>query len=104
MLALLLGLSLATIEPPGAEMDRLDGAWLGENGTVLLIEARSATIAILSEDGEFVGQLRLYPRLHMLRMADNISTVERRYRLDGRQLTIGEFVYQRRPFLSSGER
>lgn len=99
MLALLIPLCLANLDSANPDLDRLAGVWLGENGTTLAIDAGTATIIIRSEDGEFVGQLTLYPRLHQLRMADSIGSVERPYRLTGRQLTIGGIVYQRRPFL-----
>lgn len=98
MCALLLTLAVATMDPAPAALDPLQGVWLGENGTTLIIDGN--TITISSEGGEFTGRLTLIPRLRLLRMADDIGTLERRYRIEGRRLRIGEVDYWKRPFLS----
>jgi hypothetical protein len=98
MVTLLLALAIAAPDarPAVVELARLEGRWLSEAGTELVIQA--GTIRVDGHDGfnHFSGRLLLHPATGRFAIVDAAGTTECRYRLgdDVLRLTVGATTVQ----------
>jgi hypothetical protein len=76
-----------------ALLDRLQGTWHGANGTTLVIDGDIITAT--SQDGYsgFTARLQVGPRF--VRVTDNLGTLQRPYRIEGRRLCLGDAEYRK---------
>lgn len=77
-------------DPAGAaDLDALQGTWLGSNGYTIVIRGNEVTWTSPDRYSGHTAMLRLCPRLGLWRETDELGTLERRYALTAGRLTGG---------------